>query len=134
MGFTVSGRVLDSFISLFLFFFKRGNMANKIFGKINEFRNYFDLLTHAVSDFFHKKYNIMKLPHEIKREAIKTLFLIKREVLRTFVEALFLVTGLLAIIIGILLLLSKYFPLEYILIFYGLIISIIVLLKLKLRV
>ncbi|MFH0862397.1 MAG: hypothetical protein V1875_05130 [Candidatus Altiarchaeota archaeon] len=56
---------------------------------------------------------------EIKAEAIKTGIALKKAVFRTIVEAIFLTTGLLALIIGVMLIVSDVIPLKYVLVVYG---------------
>ena len=60
---------------------------------------------------------------ELKEEAIKTGYALKKAFFRAIVEALFLVTGILALLIGGIMILSDIVPLKYILVAYGLIVT-----------
>ena len=100
--------------------------------KQNKFKNFFDMIMFSIADYFNRKYRIQKRVEEIKNEAIGSLYKLKRSFVTTLVESLFLVTGLFALIIGLILLLSKHLPLEYILLGYGIIVTIIILLRMKL--
>ena len=96
--------------------------------------DYLGLLSHFVADYFNQKYKIKKKVEDIKKGFIQSLFNLKKEFMKTIVETLFLVTGLLALIVGIIMLLNNYFPLEYIFVVYGLIMTIFILLKTRLSV
>ena len=52
---------------------------------------------------------------------------------RSIVEAVLLITGILALVAGVLILLSRIVPIEYVLIGYGLIILLIITFQLKTR-
>lgn len=91
----------------------------------------FDKLSSFASEYINKK--ISNKVGDIEKALNKKYYSIKIDILRTLVFSLFLLTGLLALVTGIILLLSKYFPLEYILIFYGIITVLAVLLGLTLN-
>lgn len=69
---------------------------------------------------------------EIKAEAVRTAYAIKKAILRTVVESILLTTGILSLIAGLILLLKKIIPIEYILIGYGLLVTLFVALTVKL--
>ena len=96
--------------------------------------DYADLISQFVVEYFNQRYKIKKKVEDVKRATVQALYDLKKGVINSIVEALFLVTGLLALVVGIILLMSRYVPLEYILIVYGLVVTIVVLLKMKLTV
>jgi hypothetical protein len=93
--------------------------------------DYIDLISQMIAEYFSRRYKIEKKVDDIKKATLNTLFSVKKEFIKTVIESLFLATGLLSLIIGTILFMSKYVALEYLLIFYGLIVSIAVLLRLK---
>jgi len=68
---------------------------------------------------------------EIKEEAVKTGYAVKKAFFRAIVEAVFLTTGLLALIAGGVLVVSDVVPLKYVLLGYGIAITAIVAVRLK---
>ena len=64
-----------------------------------------------------------KKAEELKAEAIRTGYAVKKAFFRAIVEAIFLTTGLLALIIGLMLVVSDIIPLKYVLVGYGLIVT-----------
>jgi len=69
---------------------------------------------------------------EIRDEAIKTGYALKKAFLKTMVEALMLVTGMLSLILGLIILVKNIMPLEYVLMGYGFLVLIYVSITLKL--
>ena len=96
--------------------------------------DYIDIISQMIAEYFNRRYKIEKRVDDIKRATIRTLFTLKKEFIKTIVETLFLVTGLLALIVGTMLYLSRYILVEYILLFYGLVVTIVVLMHLKVDV
>lgn len=80
-----------------------------------------------------ERLKIKQRADHIKKVTIESLFSLKQEFIKTLVEALFLLTGLAALILGIIMLLSKVISLEFVLIGYGLIVCILVLLRMRVR-
>ena len=62
--------------------------------------DYVDILSQMVAEYFNQKYKITKKVAEIKTATLNTLYGVKKQFVRTMVEVLFLVTGLLALIVG----------------------------------
>ncbi len=96
--------------------------------------DYVDLVSQMIAEYLNQRYKVERKVEDIRKATIQTLFLFKREFVKTIVEALFLVTGLLALIAGTVMLMSRYIPLDYLLIGYGVIITLAVLMKMKLKV
>jgi len=93
--------------------------------------DHLDLFSHFIVSYFDTKYKVKHKLTEVRRAVEKALIQLKQEFVKSIVEALFLTTGLLALVIGIVMMLSKVMPLEYVLIGYGVIVSIGVLLRMK---
>lgn len=68
---------------------------------------------------------------ELKADAIHSAYAVKKAFIRAIVEVILLSTGLLALIIGGVLLLDKLIGIEYVLVGYGLGVTLIVLFKMK---
>ncbi len=77
------------------------------------------------------KSDAAKKAQEIKAEAVKTGYAVKKAFFRAIVEAIFLTTGLLALIGGAVLVVSDAVPLKYVLLGYGIAVTAVVALKLK---
>jgi len=110
-------------------------IGKKTIGKaVDNVNDYVDILSQLVSEYFNQRYKIKKKVSDIRLMIIKSLYLLKKEFIKMLVEALFLVTGLLALVLGVILVLAWYIPLEIILVVYGLVVTIFVLMKIKLDV
>lgn len=68
---------------------------------------------------------------ELREEATVAAYDAKKALLRTVIETIFLTTGLLSLIVGILLIIRKYMPLEHVLVAYGLLIILGILVQMK---
>jgi hypothetical protein len=93
--------------------------------------DYVDLASQLVAEYFNQRYKITKKVEDIKKATIGALYALKIGFIRSIVEALFITTGILALVVGVVMLLSRVVPLEFVLIGYGLIACIVVLLRLK---
>ncbi len=110
-------------------------VSKKTIGKsIDTFADYIDLISQMIAEYFNRRYKIEKKVDDIKKATFHALYSLKREFLKTMIESLLLATGLFALILGTIILLARYIDIEYILIFYGLVVSIAVLLRLKVDV
>ena len=81
----------------------------------------------------HLKEDATEKVQEIREEAIRTGFAIKKAFLKTIVEAILLSSGIICLVIGAIILVSKAVAIEYVLIGYGLVITTIVVFQLKTR-
>lgn len=88
---------------------------------------------HNISEFIVNRINLKQRIEDAKEEVAKILMQLKREVIRTIIESVFLVTGLISLIIGLIMLINNHYPLEYVLLGYGLIVTIVVMMTMKLR-
>ncbi|MFH1404171.1 MAG: hypothetical protein ABIH11_07890 [Candidatus Altiarchaeota archaeon] len=68
---------------------------------------------------------------EFRREAINTAYEAKKAFFRTIVEAILFSTGIIALILGVIMFAGTYVPTHFVLIAYGLIVTIFVLMMLK---
>jgi uncharacterized membrane protein len=95
--------------------------------------DYIDVAAQMVADFFERRYQIKRRVEDIRKSILDMLYSVKRGFIVSIIEALFLSTALLALIVGVIMLLSRIIPLEFIFIGYGLIVSLIVLWRMKVR-
>ncbi|MFC1740946.1 hypothetical protein ACFL3V_00215 [Nanoarchaeota archaeon] len=95
--------------------------------------DYVDIFSQMVTEYFNQRYKIKKKVEDVKKGIQGALYSLKREFLKSMVEALFLFTGLAALIVGLVLFLNRYVPLEYVFLGYGFLVTIIVLIKTKLK-
>ena len=103
----------------------------KKFGNVKKAISVFDAIVDMIGSHISKKYKIEKKLSELKKEVIDLLYKTKKTILRSFVEATLLVTGILALVAGLIILINRFVPIEYVLIGYGLVITLFVLLQLK---
>ena len=68
---------------------------------------------------------------ELRQEAIETGYALKKALFRTIVESIFLTTGLLALIIGVILALSDIVLLKWVLLGYGIVVTAFIIFQLK---
>ncbi|MBD3260934.1 MAG: hypothetical protein GF334_04530 [Candidatus Altiarchaeales archaeon] len=68
---------------------------------------------------------------ELREEATVAAYDAKKALLRTVIETIFLTTGILSLILGVLLIIRKYMPLEHVLVAYGLLIILVILVQMK---
>jgi len=107
-------------------------VSKKTIGKkVDTVADYIDIVAQMIAEYFNRRYKIEKKVEDIKTATLHALFTLKKEFIKSLVEGLFLVTGLLALVVGVILYLSRWTSLDYILIAYGLIVSIAVLLRMK---
>ncbi|MEE9525566.1 MAG: hypothetical protein V3V78_03095 [Candidatus Woesearchaeota archaeon] len=105
-------------------------MAKKKASKVSD---YVDLFSQAVAKYFSQKYKVVKKVEDVKKATIQTALNVKKQIMKTIIEATLLATGMIALVVGIILILNKVFPLEYILIAYGFIVVIGILANMKLK-
>lgn len=84
-------------------------------------------------DFINDRYKITKRVEDFRKEVTALLYKFKRNFIRSVIEAILISTGVLAFIVGIILFVNRFLPLDIILMAYGLMILIIVLWQIKLR-
>ncbi|MDD5086680.1 MAG: hypothetical protein PHV16_02915 [Candidatus Nanoarchaeia archaeon] len=117
-------------------------MANKVIRKISKkttgksvdnVADYIDLIAQIIVEYIDTRYKVKKKVEDIKKATVNTLYTLKKGFVQSIVEGIFLATGLIALILGIIILMSRYVPIEFILIVYGLIVTILVLLKIKVK-
>lgn len=112
----------------------KGFSKSTIGRSVETVSDYVDILSQMIAEYFNQKYKVKKKVEDIKKATMQTLYNLKREFMRSMVECILLTTGLLALIVGIILYLTRFVALEYILIVYGLVVTIIVLAQMKLKV
>ncbi|MFQ5475253.1 MAG: hypothetical protein ACE5DM_05450 [Candidatus Nanoarchaeia archaeon] len=101
--------------------------------KSNMIFDSFDSVAKIAVDAINARYKISKRVEEFRNEVITLLYKLKRSFIRSIVEAVLIASGVLAFVLGLLIFASRYFPIDAILIAYGLIILILVLWQVKLR-
>ncbi|MFH1055474.1 MAG: hypothetical protein V1744_05210 [Candidatus Altiarchaeota archaeon] len=79
----------------------------------------------------HFKEDAKEKVEELKEEAIKTGYAVKKAFFRAIVEAILLTTGLLALIFGTILVISDLVPMKWVLLGYGVIITAFIVFKMK---
>jgi len=99
--------------------------------KIDNVSNYVDLISQMVVEYFNQRYKIKKKISDVRNATVGALYCLKKEFVKTLVETLFLMTGLFALLLGIIMLLTRYIPLDILLIMYGVIVTIVILLRMK---
>jgi len=110
------------------------NLSKKTLGKkVDSVADYVDLAAQMIAEYFNQRYKISKKVEDIKIATINALYALKSNFIKSIVEGIFLATGLLALVVGLIIILTQIFPLEYVLIWYGLVVTIFVLLRLKVR-
>jgi uncharacterized membrane protein YbhN (UPF0104 family) len=77
------------------------------------------------------RHDTEKRVEELRDEAVRTGYELKKALLRTVVEGIFLTTGLLALILGAILVVADTVPLKYVLLAYGLAITALIVFTLK---
>ncbi|GEM_PF-7006323 len=88
-------------------------------------------ITKATSVKINKKYNLSKKVKAVKYDIIEGIISFKKEIIKTVVEVVLLITGILSLIVGLIIFLAKRFPIENILILYGVIVTIVTLLLIE---
>ncbi len=95
--------------------------------------DYVDILSQIMVEYVNQKYKIKNKVEDIKKVTLNTLYALKRQFIRSIVESFFILTGLAAMVVGIVLLLNKILPLEYIFLSYGLVVLIGIVMTMKLK-
>ena len=91
-----------------------------------------DNLSNFLVVYMKEHLKVNKRIEELRRDVKRFLFNIKKGMFQTVIETIFLATAVLAFVAGLLLFLSRYFPLDLVLICYGLFIFLVVLARLRL--
>ena len=112
---------------------KESDVEGRRMAVLNNVMSTVDWVVKIFVDFLEQRYKIQKRIEDIKGEVSAFVLNIKRFVFRSIVEAVLLITGILALVAGVLILLSRIVPIEYVLIGYGLIILLIITFQLKTR-
>ncbi len=99
----------------------------------NKFTNYFDTVSQIIAGFIEQRLKIKKRVEDIKNTVLDTLYNLKAQIFRSIIEGFLLLTGIAALVIGSILFLSRYISLDILLLAYGIIISFVVLLTVKLK-
>lgn len=108
------------------------SISKKTIGKsVDSVADYIDIISQMVAEYFNQRYKVEKKVEDIRKATLNGLYTLKSEFIKSIVEALFLATGILSLIIGVVIILSKVVPLEYVLVGYGFLITIFVLLRIK---
>jgi len=68
---------------------------------------------------------------EIRAEAVRTGYELKKALFRTIVEAILLVTGMVALIVGAIMVVGDIVDIKYVLVGYGFVVTMVVLFQLK---
>ncbi|MBN1544131.1 hypothetical protein JW898_01565 [Candidatus Woesearchaeota archaeon] len=95
--------------------------------------DYVDILSQIMVEYVNQKYKVKQKVDDVKRATMTTLYSLKRGFIRTMVESFFILTALLALVVGVVLLLNKVMPLEYIFLGYGLLVGAAVVFSMKLK-
>ena len=95
--------------------------------------DYVDILSQIIVEYVNQKYKIRQKVEDVKQATLNTLYALKRNFIRTMVESFFILTALLALVVGVVMLLKKVMPLEYVFLGYGLIIGTAVVFTMKLK-
>jgi hypothetical protein len=95
--------------------------------------DYADILSQIMVEYINQKYKVKQKVEDIKKATLNTIYALKRGFVRTLVESLFLVTGILALVVGIIILLNRVLPIEFVFIGYGLIVTIALVFSMKMR-
>jgi hypothetical protein len=106
---------------------------NTIGKTVDNVTDYVDLFSQMVVEYFDRRYKIHKKVEDIKKGTIKAMYHFKQQFIKSIVQALFLSIGLIALVLGLILWASRFVSLDYILIIVGLIVTIGVLMKTKLK-
>lgn len=113
---------------------KMENFSKKTIGKsVDTVADYVDIVSQMIVEYMNQRYKIEQKVGDIKKATLRSLYALKTNFIKSIVEALFLTTGLLALVVGIIILLTRVIALEYILIGYGFIVSLVVLMKMKVK-
>lgn len=121
---------------------KKKPRKNKIIRKVSKstlskgvdtVADFVDLFSQMVVEYFNQRYKIKKKIEDVRKGVLNALYGLKKAFIRTIVEAILLITGILALLVGLMIIFSNYINLEYILLGYGLIITIGVLFMMKVK-
>ncbi len=85
--------------------------------------DYVDILSQIVVEYVNQRYKVQQKVEDVKQATLNTLYTLKRNFIRTMVESFFILTALLAFVVGIVMLLKRIMPLEYVFLGYGLIVG-----------
>lgn len=101
--------------------------------KKNKVMSIVDALMKGVSDYIDTRYKITKKVEELKQESILLLYSFKKNFFRSLVEAVVLISAVVSLIVGSIMILNRYFYLDFILFFYGLLACLVIIFMLRLE-
>jgi len=101
--------------------------------KLKSVTSLIDIFADVITSYVSNKFKVKEKVEDVRQSLIESSYAFKRGVVRSAVEIFLLCTGLMALLVGIIWILSKHFVLEYLLFGYGLIVTIGVLMWMKLK-
>ena len=101
--------------------------------KTTSYMDGFDSILKFGLDLINSKYKITKKIGDFKDDVVKTLYTFKRHTFRSVIELMVLVSGVVSLIVGSLIFVSRFFPWDAILAVYGLLILVFTALMVKLN-
>ena len=78
--------------------------------KLGGVSGYFDVVSNFIGDYFKQKYKLKEKVEDLKKNTIDAMYKLKRNVFKTLIECVFLITGLVALIIGVIMVLDNFIP------------------------
>ena len=101
--------------------------------KADKIADYIDMASGVLGGYLNERYKIKKTLGEMRQHTLEGLYAFKVAVVRSLVEVILLSTGLIALIVGLLLVVSKVIPWEIMLLGYGVLATSAVLFTMKTR-
>ncbi|MBR9691478.1 hypothetical protein GOV06_01705 [Candidatus Woesearchaeota archaeon] len=107
--------------------------AKKKDSQKSKFTGYIDMFSQVVAGFVEQRLKIKQRVEDVKSNVLDALYNFKAQIFRSVIEGFLLLTGIAALVAGSIMFLSRYLPLDILLLAYGIIISFAVLFIAKLK-
>jgi hypothetical protein len=102
-----------------------------VINRVKGLKKYVDKTLDLTTDYLSHKYGVDRQVKKVKKEIEETVHKLKIQIFKSTVEMFFLATGILSLMVGFAIFLSRTFPLENILLGYGIVVTILLYLKVK---
>ena len=84
-------------------------------------------------DLINTRYQISKKVSDFKAEVITLMYSLKKNIIKTLIELIFITSAIISLILGLIMFLERFYPKDYILLVYGFAVLVLMMFTIKLK-